>query len=137
MNSVFCDYSESDTDKPFQEFHEEDAKEKNELLRAFAKNSKQKGLKGAVEFAREQLEGNNPALVQAAFSIFLTHDSEARRKGVVVPPLALQGKFKRKVRPYANPVSLDTLHGPEVLSYFREDYALNDHHNNWHEVYPV
>lgn len=132
------EFSESDMDVPFQEFHEEDAKKKNELLKSFAQTAKQKGLMAVVKMAIEieTKKKYNPSLVQSALSVFLTHDKEAKRLGVAVPPLALQGKFKRLLRPFANPVSLDTLHGPELLSYFREDYDLNDHHNHWHDVYP-
>ena len=98
-------------------------------------------MKGVINAAFElgSKGARNSRLVQSTLAIFLTHDKEARRMGVAVPPLALQSSFKRArtIRPAPSPVTPDTLLGPGVIAYFREDYDLNDHHKHWHVVFPV
>lgn len=139
MNQVFQDFSESESDKPFLEFHDASIEERSKLTLALAKSAKQKGLKHSIQMCLDDLKEKkvNPSLVQSAFAVFLTHDKEAQNLGVVVPPLALYAKFQRKKKPLANPVTPDTLRGVNVISYWREDYDLNDHHNHWHQVYPT
>lgn len=139
VNEIFCDFCESVSDVPFLEFSEDGVKEKCKLLVRFAEEAKQTGVKHVVKMAFELEDQKlfNPSLVQSALAIFLTHNEEARRLGVVVPPLALRSIIKRAHERKPYPVTPDTLQGPELLAYFREDYDLNDHHNHWHSVFPV
>lgn len=139
VNACFCDFSESAADKPFLEFSDEGIAEKTKLLKNISQIAKQKGLMDAVKaaFELEHQKKLNPKLVTSALGVFLTHNKEARRLGVVVPPLALQSNFKLRARPRPYPITPDTLQGPAILAYFREDYDLNDHHNHWHQVFPT
>ena len=139
VNTIFCDICAPDS--PFLDFSDKSLQEKSKILKTFTEKAKQTGLKGVLKMAIESATQKtlNPNLVKSALSVFLTHNAEARRLGVVVPPLALQSKFKAFARPTAKPypVTPDTLRGPEVLAYWREDYDLNDHHNHWHDVFPT
>lgn len=141
VNTIFCDFCESPTDVPFLEFSDDGMKEKTKLLIRFAEKGKQTGVKDVVKMALELEEQKelNPDLVQSALAIFLTHDEEARRFGIAVPPLALQSTFKRArlLRARPHPVTPDILKGPGLIAYFREDYDLNDHHKHWHAVFPT
>lgn len=139
VNASFCDFAASTTDVPFTEFSDEGMQAKTKLLKSFVEKMKEKGLKYVVETAFELEEGKklNPSLVQAALGVFLTHSEEARRLGIVVPPLALKAGFKyaRIIKPKPYAVTPDTLCGPNIIAYFREDYDLNDHHYHWHQVF--
>ena len=73
-----------------------------------------------------------------ALAIFLTHNLEAQKLNVIPPSLHLHNQFNpvSPMVPLSNPVTADTFKGVNILSYFREDYDLNDHHWHWHIVYP-
>jgi hypothetical protein len=139
VNDIFEKFSESKADKPFLEFHDKNIEERSKLTLALEKNAREKGLYHAIQISLDDLEHKklNPSLVQSAFAIFLTHNKEAQKQGVIVPPLARYAKFKRTKKPLANPVTPDTLRGMDIIAYWREDYDLNDHHNHWHQVYPT
>lgn len=141
VNACFCEFSGSATDAPFLEFSDEGMEAKAKLLKSFSEKAKQKGLKDAIKtaFELEDRKTLNPRLVKSALAVFLTHNKEARRLGVIVPPLALQATFKhaRIAKPKPYPVTPDTLSGPGITAYFREDYDLNDHHYHWHQVFPT
>ena len=101
-------------------------------------------------------ENAHPSLVKLALGIHLTHNQDAHKLGVVPPPIRYHTDFANlrpqqasslfstatpqppqpEQQPLSNPVSPDTMTGVEILSYFREDYDFNDHHFNWHMVYP-
>ena len=116
-------------------------------------------LECAIEAANDALkERINPHLVKMALGIFLTHSKEAQKLGVVAPALKEDIEFNVPFFPLAaktilpteptilppptekptllNPTTADTLKNIETLSYWREDYDLNDHHYHWHLVYP-
>lgn len=127
--------------EPFLEFSDQGIKAQAELLTSFEKEVRNNGVAGVCKTALElESQGKrNPKLVQSVLGIFLTHNKEARRLGITVPPLALQSSFHfaRTVTPAPPPITPDNLKGPGVIAYFREDYDLNDHHKHWHVVFPV
>jgi hypothetical protein len=107
---------------------------------SFADEVEEKGIDDVVETALKLVKErkHNPRLVQSALAVFLTHDAEVRRLGVVVPPLAVQGTFRSyDVKTQSLPATVTIPPGDiEKLDYFRSDYDLNDHHNHWHTVFP-
>ena len=139
VDDIFCKLCAKKTDKPFREFDDESIRDKISIIKILAHHEKKNGLLGAVKYAISEVRGGktNALLMQSALGVFLTHSKEAQKFGVVVPPLALYTQFKSKKRVYPSPSTPDTLKGPRVLSYFREDYDLNQHHLHWHNVYPA
>ena len=118
--------------------------------------AEKQSLEAAIEVASVAIKDRvNPHLVKMAMGIFLTHSKEAQYLGVVAPPLKEQLEFAMpaviptektiipevtptvpSTFPESNPTTADTLKAMETLSYWREDYDLNDHHYHWHLVYP-
>ena len=95
----------------------------------------------AVTEAKTAVENNaNPRLVKMALGIFLTHSKEAQSLGVVVPSLKDHYEFAgnpiKEAIPRTNPTTAGNLKGMQTLAYWREDYGINEHHYNWHLVYP-
>ncbi|KAL2850685.1 Di-copper centre-containing protein [Aspergillus pseudoustus] len=98
---------------------------------------------------KEQLEaGLNPDLLREAMSIYLTHSPDAQERHIHAPPLKEHAVFKQykseAEAKAADPVPItvsgeivtaDTLQGPGLLSYWRDDYDLNDAHYHWHIVF--
>jgi len=112
--------------------------DKNELVTFLLEYSKKHDMRSMLAYACSEVVQKkfNPDLMQAALAVILTHSKVAREIGIVVPPLAYTAIFR--VLSEETPIIVDpgTLKGPEVLSYFREDYDLNQHHYHWHHVYP-
>ncbi|MCF5706079.1 hypothetical protein GIV19_02110 [Pseudomonas syringae] len=102
--------------------------------------------------AKELLKsGESPDLMRHALGIYLTHSPDAQRRQIVIPPLKNHAIFLHQrtaaqiaVSAPANEstilhgavVTADTFRGPELLSYWRDDYDYNDHHVHWHMVFP-
>ena len=111
--------------------------------------------------AKELLkDGVNPDLMRHAFGIYLTHSADAQRRHIVIPPLknhamVLNQTTRTATSNTSTPtattttstqttltitpgevVTPDTMQGPALLSYWREDYDYNDHHIHWHMVFP-
>jgi hypothetical protein len=93
----------------------------------------------AVQQAAEALVagGENDALVRRALAIFITHDENGRL--LTVPPLRERAPewvtpSREKTGPELQVVS-DQDDPEALLDWFREDDALNDHHEHWHLVY--
>ncbi|KAF4764550.1 hypothetical protein HAV15_001432 [Penicillium sp. str.  len=91
----------------------------------------------------------NPEMVREALAIYLTHSKDAQQRRIPAPSLKDHAVF-RKQRPELHPadssnppravvagevVTPDTLQGAALLSYWRDDYDLNDSHYHWHMVY--
>lgn len=81
-------------------------------------------------------------------SIYLTHSSDAQKRHIHAPALKEHAAFKhhktQAASKAADPVpttlsgeivTADTLQGPGLLSYWRDDYDMNDVHYHWHIVY--
>lgn len=113
----------------------------HELLEAG--ESLEDGIAQAKELVRA---GENPDLMRHAFGIYLTHSRDAQSRCVVIPPLKNHAVM---VNAEANPpakdsqegtygqvITADTFQGPELLSYWQDDYDDNDHHVHWHMVFP-
>ncbi|XP_019858840.1 PREDICTED: tyrosinase family protein asqI-like [Amphimedon queenslandica] len=118
--------------------------------------AEKQSLEAAIEVAEAAIKDRvNPHLVKMAMGIFLTHSKEAQYLGVVAPSLKEHLEFAMpaiipiektvipevtptipSTFPELNPTTADTLKAIETLSYWREDYDLNDHHYHWHLVYP-
>jgi hypothetical protein len=105
------------------------------------------GIRKAKELLKENV---NPELMRRALGIYLIHSRDAQRRKIVVPPLMSHVSFlsNRSIPPQtvsttAGPkvvagevVTADTFQGPALLSYWREDYDLNDFHYYWHMMFP-
>ena len=112
------------------------------------KEVEKQSLEAAIKVAAAAIKDRvNPHLVKMAMGIFLTHSKEAQFLGVVAPSLKEHLEFAVPAVipiektiiptfPESNPSTADTLRAIETLSYWREDYDLNDHHYHWHLVYP-
>lgn len=123
---------------PFNQFDPHD----DERLRKFLKTITIEGkhdCKKACELCQQAIaSGESPLLVKLALSVFLTHSREAHRLGIISPSLQHYSEFETvEGVPLSNPASPETMQGYGILSYWREDYGLNDHHNHWHKVYPT
>ncbi|KAJ5970492.1 uncharacterized protein N7479_000410 [Penicillium vulpinum] len=90
--------------------------------------------------------GLNPDLLREAMSIYLTHSPDAQERHIHAPPLKEHAAFKKHKAEtkVADPVpttvsgeivTADILQGPGLLSYWRDDYDMNDSHYHWHIVY--
>ncbi|KAH6853835.1 hypothetical protein B0I37DRAFT_16706 [Chaetomium sp. MPI-CAGE-AT-0009] len=100
---------------------------------------------GVLQAKKLLKDGENPDVLRHALGIYLTHSTDAQRRHIMVPTLkdhALM-RMQAMVRPSndthveAGEVTTpDTLQGPGILSYWREDYDYNDHHIHWHMVFP-
>ena len=134
INCLFGKFPLHENQRQFLAFHDDHTNEISNLLQQFAKTS---GVKSAVVLARQKIiyDHLHPDLVKLALGIFLTHNPEARNLYVLPPSLQLHNKFVNMF-PLSNPVTADTFKGVNLLSYFREDYGLNDHHFHWHLLFP-
>nr|5YY2_A Chain A, Uncharacterized protein AsqI [Aspergillus nidulans FGSC A4]5YY3_A Chain A, Uncharacterized protein AsqI [Aspergillus nidulans FGSC A4] len=97
-------------------------------------------LEDGISKAKELLEERiNPELMRDALGIYLTHSKDAQQRKIFPPPLKNHPFFSTKTRRPANVAgeicTADTLHGHALLSYWRDDYDLNDSHYYWHMVY--
>ena len=134
INCLFGKFPLHENQRQFLAFHDDHTNEISSLLQQFANTS---GVKSAVVLARQKIiyDHLHPDLVKLALGIFLTHSPEAHNLNVLPPSLQLHNKFVNMF-PLSNPVTADTFKGANLLSYFREDYGLNDHHFHWHLLYP-
>lgn len=112
-----------------------------ELTRRFMElanaNPGDKGLEDVLNAADEAAKTEDIQLVKYALLVFITHHPEGMR--LPIPPL--EERAPEHVIPSRKPMApgLEPLGGLGVeaqLDYFREDTAVNDHHNKWHVVYP-
>lgn len=91
-------------------------------------------------------KGVNPDVIRHALGIYLTHSADAQRRKITVPPLKDHAMIVNKnatstigqklTIEAGEVVTPDTMQGPAILSYWREDYDYNDHHVHWHMVFP-
>jgi tyrosinase len=96
------------------------------------------GLERVLDEAEHVLQQENSELVRYALMVFITHHPEGRR--LPIPPLDERTPYwttpsNADVRARGI-VALGALGAEAKLDYFREDTAINDHHNKWHVVYP-
>ena len=136
INNIFSNFPLQEDHPLFIEFGDDNTNEISNLLLQLANTD---GIEAALVLAKRSIVSNhlNPNLVKLALGIFLTHNPEAQKLNVIPPSLHLHNQFKSNpVAPLSNPVTADTFKGVNILSYFREDYDLNDHHWHWHIVYP-
>ncbi|KAJ5629031.1 hypothetical protein N7490_011259 [Penicillium lividum] len=98
---------------------------------------------------KEQIKaGLNPDMLREAMSIYLTHSQDAKERKIHALPLKEHAAFKQHKTEAetkaSNPVPTtvsgeivtpDSLRGPALLSYWRDDYDMNDAHYHWHIVY--
>jgi tyrosinase len=97
------------------------------------------GLEAVLDEAEAAANRENMELVKYALMVFITHHPEGRR----LPIPALDERYPQKIIPSSGDVAargiqaLGALGAEARLDYFREDTALNDHHNKWHVVYPA
>ncbi|KAB5516965.1 hypothetical protein GE09DRAFT_1159092 [Coniochaeta sp. 2T2.1] len=101
------------------------------------------GILKAKELLRN---GENPDVMRHALGIYLTHSSDAQDRHLTVPALKDHAVMRAQatIQPSSSTSQIDpgevttpdTLRGPAVLSYWREDYDYNDHHVHWHMVFP-
>jgi len=97
------------------------------------------GLAAVLEEAERAAEQEDDDMVKYALMVFITHHPEGRR--LPIPPLAERAPdvvlpSNKAVR---QGLSLEAMGGLGVeakLDYFREDTAVNEHHQRWHVVYP-
>ena len=134
INHIFGNFPLQESHRQFLEFQDDNTNELSNLLVQFADSS---AVKCAVDLAKHKIiyDHLNPNLVKLALGIYLTHNAEALNLQVMPPSLQLHNRFVNKY-PFSNPVTPDTFKGDNLLSYFREDYGLNDHHWHWHVVFP-
>lgn len=93
VNFIFSEYRRID-DKPFRQFSD-DSMEKQQRAcsrpcRCYtAEKEGSKGLKSAIHLALSSISNRqlHPRIVKLALGIFLTHDSEAQRLGVIAPSI--------------------------------------------------
>ena len=114
-----------------------------ELTRRFMelanRNPGDVGLEAVLNEAEAAADRENIELVKYALMVFITHHPEGRR----LPIPALDQRYPQKIVPSKAEVAargiqaLGALGAEAQLDYFREDTALNDHHNKWHVVYPA
>ena len=108
--------------------------------------------------AKELLKaGINPDLMRHAFGIYLTHSPDAQLRHIVIPPLKNHAMLLNRPTRFSTLTAItatgdptpssvtvtpgevvagDTMQGPALLSYWREDHDYNDHHVHWHMVFP-
>ncbi|GFF58277.1 hypothetical protein IFM62136_03734 [Aspergillus lentulus] len=100
----------------------------------------------AIVKGRELLEeGVNPELMHHALGVYLTHSKDAQERRIQAPALKEHPVFRAQrpetlqtPQPTAvagEVVTGDTLQGPALLSYWRDDYDMNDAHYHWHMVF--
>src|SRR5829696_6529670 len=95
------------------------------------------GLAAVLDEADRVAAQEDERMVKYALMVFITHHPEGRR--LPIPPLAERAP---EVIPPSDKAVLSGLEGlgalgvEAQLDYFREDTAVNEHHQRWHVVYP-
>ncbi|KAL2816645.1 hypothetical protein BDW59DRAFT_182397 [Aspergillus cavernicola] len=104
------------------------------------------GILRAKELLKERV---NPELMRDALSVYLTHSKDAQQRKIFALPLKNHA-FVLSARPVSLKTectirrlatvtgeicTADTLQGPALLSYWRDDYDFNDSHYHWHMVF--
>lgn len=95
------------------------------------------GLAAVLDEAERVAATEDDDMVKYALMVFITHHPEGRR--LPIPPLAERAP---DIIPPSNQAVLHGLEGlgalgvEAQLDYFREDTAVNEHHQRWHVVYP-
>jgi hemocyanin-like protein len=95
------------------------------------------GLEAVLEAAEQAAQTEDIQLVKYALMVFITHHPEGRL--LPIPPLDERAPVHVVPSRAPLPPEVEALGGLGVearLDYFREDTAVNDHHNKWHLVYP-
>lgn len=96
------------------------------------------GLEAVLNQAEAAAGRENTDLVKYALMVFITHHPEGRQ--LPIPPL--NQRSPERILPSSAAVAtsgiqaLGALGAEAQLDYFREDTAVNDHHDKWHVVYP-
>jgi tyrosinase len=95
------------------------------------------GLAAVLDEADRVAAQEDDRMVKYALMVFITHHPEGRR--LPIPPLAERAP---DIIPPSDQAVLSGLEGlgalgvEAQLDYFREDTAVNEHHQRWHVVYP-
>ena len=100
-------------------------------------NPGDQGLADVLDEAERVAAVEDDDMVKYALMVFITHHPEGRR--LPIPPLG--ERAPGLILPSDTAVlqgfeALGALGEEAKLDYFREDTAVNDHHNRWHVVYP-
>jgi hypothetical protein len=135
---------------PYHAMKRGHAERMNEVLRGLVAAGPE--VEDGILKAKDLLKaGESPDLMRHAFGIYLTHSRDAQKRRIVIPPLKnhaifLSQRIAALSASTAHPsdqiivagevVTPDTMQGPALLSYWREDYDYNDHHVHWHMVFP-
>lgn len=94
------------------------------------------GLALVLDAAETAIRQQNSELVKHSLMLFITHHAEGRT--LPIPPLS--ERSPESVLPSqpvdGQPGLLPALGEEARLDYFREDTAVNEHHQRWHAVYP-
>ena len=119
--------------------HQERALQLAKRLMALAnERADDDGLEAVLDEAEAAAQTENIDLVKYALMVFITHHPRGRR----LPIPALDRRYPKRIVPSNTEVAaaglqaLGALGAEAQLDYFREDTAINDHHNKWHVVYP-
>ena len=95
------------------------------------------GLAAVLDEAERVAANEDDDMVKYALMIFITHHPEGR--SLPIPPLAERAP---NIIPPSDQAVLQGFEGlgglgdEAKLDYFREDTAVNEHHQRWHVVYP-
>jgi tyrosinase len=109
-----------------------------EFMRIANEHPDDAGLEAVLQEAERAAQTENTDLVKYALMVFITHHPQGRR----LPIPSLDRRYPTRVVPSNADVAaegiqaLGALGAEAQLDYFREDTAINDHHNKWHVVYP-
>jgi len=93
------------------------------------------GLEAVLDAAEEAATDRSAELVKHALMVFITHHPQGR--ALPIPPLDQRAPERVVPSHPADDEGLLGALGEEAkLDYYREDTAVNDHHERWHIVYP-
>jgi len=96
----------------------------------------EEALSAALSQADRERQTARPEEVQIGLALFVTHNRQGRRLGKPRTVAAAPELFSPpRARGPAPAISIG---GPSPgLDYWREDVLANEHHQHWHEVYPL
>lgn len=90
-------------------------------------------------------QSHHPDKVRNALAIYMTHSKDAQKRKIHPPALKDLPEFQRlkqdpnrqllPTKVQGEVVTVETLRGPSVLSYWRDDYDMNDSRYHWHMVF--
>ncbi len=129
------------TEEPFSVFNPSHQQRAANLVQEFIAIADGKpdddGLEAVLERAKEVAEEEDIELAQYALRVFIIRYPKARR--LTIPPLAERSPQKIAPSQREKAQGLEPLGGlgdEAKLDYLREDTALNEHHDRWHDVFP-